>query len=66
MGLYSQKDYPDFWAGEAEYIRTTTNIANERLSIGGEELPVYDLVVNVLVYALTREGSLAQRLVAAE
>ena len=66
VGLYSQKDYADFWAGEAEYIRTTTNIVNERFSIGGEELPVYDLGVNVLVYALTRDGSLAQRLVAAE
>ena len=65
VGVYSQKDYADFWAGEAEYVRTTIGSFN-RFHIGGEELPVYDLGVNVLVYALTREGSLAQRLVAAQ
>lgn len=63
VGLYSQKNYADFWGGEAEYIRTHSEIANERFKIGGEELPVYRLGVNVLVYALTREGSLAQKLV---
>ena len=66
VGVYSQKDYADFWAGEAEFIRTNTSTVNDRFTHGGEELPVYDLGVNVLVYALTREGSLAQRLVAAE
>jgi hypothetical protein len=35
-------------------------------AIGGEELKPYDLGVNVLVYALTQEGSLARRLVAEE
>ena len=33
---------------------------------GADELPAYDLGVNILVYALTREGSLAQQLVAVE
>jgi hypothetical protein len=68
-GIYSQKDYADFWAGEAEFIREAdeaANLANGRFSIGGEELKPYDLGVNVLVYALTQEGSLARRLVAAE
>jgi hypothetical protein len=65
-GVYSQKDYADFWAGEAEYIRANTQIVNDRFTIGGEELKPYDLGVNVLVYALTQEGSLARRLVSGE
>jgi len=69
VGLYSLKDYADFRGGEAERIRAgdrAANLANGRFSIGGEELRPYDLGINVLVYALTREGSLAQRLVAVE
>jgi hypothetical protein len=68
-GVYSQKDYADFWAGEAEFIRDAdeaANLINGRFAIGGEELKPYDLGVNVLVFALTQEGSLARRLVAAE
>jgi hypothetical protein len=61
--------YTDFWAGEAERTREQDeagNVANGRFSIGGEELRPYDLGINILVYALTREGSLAQQLVAGE
>ncbi|MEW6755102.1 MAG: DUF4159 domain-containing protein [Candidatus Latescibacterota bacterium] len=68
-GVYSQKDYADFWAGEAERIREhdqASNLVNGRFMTGCEELPAYDLGVNILVYALTREGSLAHRMVAAE
>jgi hypothetical protein len=65
-GVYSQKNYADFWAGEAEYIRTHTIITDDWFTMGGEELPVYRLGVNILVYALTQEGSLARRLVSVE
>jgi len=69
VGIYSLKDYADFWAGEAERTREEdemANLANGRFSIGGEELKVYDLGINIAVYALTREGSLAQKLVSVE
>ncbi|MEW6753728.1 MAG: DUF4159 domain-containing protein [Candidatus Latescibacterota bacterium] len=68
VGVYSRKDYADFWAGQAEVIRERDRAATfaGTFDIGGEELPAYDLGVNILVYALTREGSLAQRLVAPE
>ena len=49
----------------AEGYDVATNLANGRFRTGCEELPVHDLGVNMLVYALTREGSLAQKLVAA-
>jgi hypothetical protein len=67
-GIYSQKDYTDYWAGYVEVVRERDEQNNwvGRFIIGGEELKPYDLGVNVLVYALTREGSLAKRLVAAE
>ena len=68
VGLYSLKNYADFWSGLAEKIRDDNKAANFLgvFDIGGEELKPYDLGINILVYALTREGSLAQRLVAAE
>ena len=65
-GVYSQKDYADLLAGEAERIRETDQAVNGRFVTGADELPVYDLGVNLVVYALTREGSLAQRLVDAD
>ena len=66
VGLYSRKNYADFWAGRAEQTREADRAASfiGAFDMGGEELPVYDLGVNILVYALTREGSLAQKLVA--
>lgn len=68
VGLYSQKRYPDLWGGEAERQREWDRVRSisGRFDIGGEELPAYDLGVNILVYALTREGSLAQQLMAVE
>lgn len=67
VGIYSQKDYADYWAGAAEagsYERSGRYLA--RAMDGGESVPVYRLGVNILVYALTREGSVAQKIVAAE
>ena len=69
VGVYSQKCYAEFWAGEAERIREADrahNLVNGRFVTGADELPVYDLGVNIVVYALTREGSLARRLIAAD
>ena len=68
MGVYSQKNYSDLWAGEAERIREAGRAANatSRFDTGADELPIYDLGVNIVVYALTREGSLARQLVDAD
>ena len=68
VGLYSQKRYPDMWGGEAERQREWERARSilSRFVTGADELPAYDLGVNILVYALTREGSLAQQLVAVE
>ena len=68
VGVYSQKDYADLLAGEAERIRESDRAANSigRFVTGADELPVYDLGVNLVVYALTREGSLARQLVDAD
>ena len=69
VGVYSQKDYADLLAGEAERIREAdraSNLVNGRFVTGADELPVYDLGVNMVVYALTREGALARQLIAAD
>ena len=68
VGVYSQKCYAELWAGEAERIRESDRASNLIGSFvtGADELPVYDLGVNIVVYALTREGSLAQQLVDAD
>ena len=68
VGVYSQKCYAEMWAGEAERSRERDRAANKagRFDTGADELPVYDLGVNIVVYALTREGSLAQQLVEAD
>ena len=69
VGVYSQKNYADLLAGEAERIREADrahNLVNGRFVTGADELPVYDLGVNLVVYALTREGSLARQLVDAD
>ena len=67
VGVYSQKCYAEMWAGEAERIREADRAADKagRFDTGADELPVYDLGVNIVVYALTREGSLAQQFVEA-
>ena len=68
VGVYSQKDYAEMWAGEVERIRERDRVANKagRFDTGADELPVYDLGVNIVVYALTREGSLARQFVEAD
>ena len=68
VGLYSQKCYAELWAGEAERIREADRARNfiGRFDTGADELPVYDLGVNIVVYALTREGSLARQFVDAD
>ena len=68
VGVYSQKNYADLLAGEAERIREADRATNliGRFVTGADELPVYDLGVNIVVYALTREGSLARQLIAAD
>ena len=68
VGIYSQKNYADLLAGEAERIRESDRAANRegRFVTGADELPAYDLGVNIVVYALTREGSLARQLVDAD
>ena len=68
VGVYSQKCYAEFWAGEAERIRESDRATSVggRFDTGANELPVYDLGVNIVVYALTREGSLVQQFVDAD
>ena len=68
VGVYSQKCYAELWAGEAERIREADRASNfiGRFVTGADELPAYDLGVNIVVYALTREGSLARQLVDAD
>ena len=68
VGVYSQKNYADLLAGEAERIREADRAANliGRFDTGADELSVYNLGVNIVVYALTREGSLARQLIAAD
>ena len=68
VGVYSQKCYAEMWAGEAERIRESDRAADKagRFDTGADELPVYDLGVNIVVYALTREGSLARQFVEAD
>ena len=68
VGFYSQKRYPELWAGEAERIREANWVASHvgRFTAGADELPAYDLGINILVYVLTREGSLVRQLVAVD
>ena len=68
VGVYSQKNYADLLAGEAERIRESDRDTNliGRFDTGADELPVYDLGVNIVVYALTREGALARQLIAVD
>ena len=69
-GVYSMRGYADFWAGIAEQMRDEglrNNIANSPFLISSvDEMSVYNLGVNLVVYALTREGSLARQLVDAD
>ena len=68
VGVYSMRGYADFWAGIArqELDWALNNVANSSFLTTAEEPLVYNLGVNLVVYALTREGSLARQLVDAD
>ncbi|MEW6752014.1 MAG: DUF4159 domain-containing protein [Candidatus Latescibacterota bacterium] len=63
VGLYSLKDYSFFWEDGVQ--RKLTDAGWSMWTLGQQGMPCR-FGVNVLVYALTREGSLAVRLVSAE
>ena len=68
VGVYSMRGYADFWAGIARQEldwALGNNVASSPFIASAESL-VYNLGVNFVVYALTREGSLAQQLVDSE
>ncbi|MDE2812149.1 MAG: DUF4159 domain-containing protein [Gemmatimonadota bacterium] len=69
VGVYSMRGYADFWSGIAketlDFIMVN-NMVNSSFLVSAEEPLVYNLGVNVVVYALTREGSLARQLVDAD
>ena len=69
VGVYSMRGYADFWAGVAKQERDgamTNNQVGSPFLASAEEPLVYNLGVNLVVYALTREGSLARQLVDAD
>ena len=69
VGVYSMRGYAGFWAGiarqELDWV-LKDNIVNSAFIASAEEPMVYNLGVNLVVYALTREGSLARQLVDAD
>ncbi len=69
VGVYSMRNYADFWAGIGRELvdwSLVNNVANHSVLVSAEEPLVYNLGVNIVVYALTREGSLARQLVDAD
>ena len=69
VGVYSMRNYADFWAGISRAMMDWSldnNVINHSSLFSAEEPLVYNLGVNLLVYALTREGSLARQLVDAD
>ncbi len=69
VGVYSMRGYADFWAGiakEETEIFDPVLFGDSPFLASAEEPMVYNLGVNFLVYALTREGSLTRQLVAAD
>ncbi len=69
VGVYSMRGYADFWAGigrETVDWSLANNAINHSSLFSAEEPLVYNLGVNLVVYALTREGSLARQLVDAD
>ena len=68
-GVYSMRNYADFWAGigrETLDWSLAHNAMNSPFLASAEEPLVYNLGVNMVVYALTRESSLARQLVDAD
>ena len=69
VGVYSMRGYADFWAGIGRENLDWTlmnGVSNSPFLASAEEPLVYNLGVNLVVYALTREGSLARQLVDAD
>ena len=69
VGVYSMRGYADFWAGIGRELvdwSLTNNVSNHSSLVSAEEPLVYNLGVNLVVYALTREGSLARQLIAVD
>ena len=69
VGMYSMRGYADFWAGigrENLDWALMNGVSNSAFLASAEEPLVYNLGVNLVVYALTREGSLARQLVDAD
>ena len=62
-GVYSMRGYADFWSGSGRQEWEALDVVNSPFVASGEEQLVGNLGVNLVVYALTREGSLAQQLV---
>ena len=63
------RNYADLWAGISRETLDWTlhnDVSNHAVRASAEEPLVYNLGVNLVVYALTREGSLAQQLVDAD
>ena len=66
VGVYSMRGYADFWAGIGRELMDwalANNATNHSSLFSAEEPLVYNLGVNIVVYALTREGSLSQQFV---
>ena len=69
VGVYSMRGYADFWAGIARQeldLALVNNLANSSFLTTAEESLVYNLGVNFVVYALTREESLVRQFVDAD
>ena len=66
VGIYSMRGYADFWAGTAEREQEDLDVANSPFLTSAEEPLVHNLGVNLVVYALTREGAMTEQLVAVE
>jgi hypothetical protein len=61
VAIYSQQRYRDFWSrGFERYQAQKGNLFGNRTS----SAPAFRLGINIVVYALTHEGSLARKLVA--
>ena len=54
VGVYSMRGYADFWAGIAEQEQAGLDVFNSPFLASAEEPLVYNLGVNLVVYALTR------------
>ena len=68
-GVYSMRGYADFFGGKGRELldwALAENVINHSSRFSAEEPLVYNLGVNIVVYALTREGALARQFVDAD